>query len=293
MVFDTVPRWFSERTLTGLNQTPRYRLPAMPWGVDRDEIEPALRAWRGDMSTVRFLDYRAPRGLPRLLSEMVSYLAVVRHGVPSLVHVTTRTPKQATSARRPRAPPELTDPVAGGDLDLRSLCMSSISNDQSRAKDANEAMGGVSALAIRTMTYGDDIARASQQVIRKRVVLGLQAALHPHRADHAEFARIIPEKVEAFSAAGQVMMQKSGEANRQIMEHVSSEVLTVARAAVSMSRCASPADLALSQGRFASAWMARATSHVIAMGAFAMSAQAAALAPIRRTVVENSERLAG
>jgi hypothetical protein len=39
--------------------------------------------------------------------------------------------------------------------------------------------------------------------------------------------------------------------------------------------------------------MARATSHVIAMGAFAMSAQAAALAPIRRTVVENSERLAG
>jgi hypothetical protein len=97
-------------------------------------------------------------------------------------------------------------------------------------------MGGVSALAIRTMTYGDDIARASQQVIRKRVVLGLQAALHPHRADHAEFARIIPEKVEAFSAAGQVMMQKSGEANRQIMEHVSSEVLTVARAAVSMSR---------------------------------------------------------
>jgi O-methyltransferase involved in polyketide biosynthesis len=273
MVFDTIPRWFSDLTLAGLNQTPRYRLPAMPWGVNRDEIEPTLRAWRPDVAAVRFLDYRAPRGLPRLLSDMMEYFAIARHGIPSLVHVTTLTPKRAPT--------------------LRSLPMPSVPTDPSSPQSGKPISGGVSAMAIQNMTSGDDIARASRHVIAKRVALGLQAALRPHRADHAEFARIIPEKVEAFSAAGKVMMQKSGEANRQILEDVSLEVMTAARAVAAMSRCANPADLAIAQGKFASAWMSRATSRFIEMGMFAMSAQAAALAPIRQTVVENSERLAG
>jgi len=273
MVFDTVPRWFSDLTVAGLNQTPRYRLPAMPWGIDRDEIEPALRAWRPDVAAVRFLDYHAPRGLPRLLSAMMSRLAVARHGVPSLVHVTTR----------PSAP---TDRAALGAASFRSTPMPSSRPDPS-------AEDGVSAMAIRNISAGEDIARASRHVIGKRVALGVQAALRPHRADHAEFARMVPEKVEAFSAAGKVMMQKSGEANRQIIEDASLEVMTAARAAAAMSRCSNPAALAIAQGRFASAWMSRATSRVIAMGMFAMSAQAEALAPIRQTVVENSERLAG
>jgi hypothetical protein len=273
-----VPRWFSDLTLVGLNQTPRYRLPAMPWGVDRDEIEPTLRAWRPDVASVRFLDYRAPRGLPRLLADMVGYLAIARHGVPSLVHVTTLTPEPAPT--------------------LRSLPMSSVSTDPSDRQSgvpisAAPIIGGVSAMAIQNITSGDDIVRASGRVIAKRVALGVQAALRPHRADHAEFARIIPEKVEAFSAAGKVMMEKSGEANRQILEDVSLEVMTAARAVAAMSRCAHPADLAIAQGKFVSAWMSRATSRFIEMGMFAMNAQAAALAPIRQTVVENSERLAG
>ncbi len=153
--------------------------------------------------------------------------------------------------------------------------------------------GGVSAMAIKNMTCGDDIARASRHVIGKRVALGVQAALRPHRADHAEFARMIPEKVEAFSAAGKVMMEKSGEANRQILEDVSAEVMTAASAVVSMSQCSNPVDLAAAQGRFAYGWLGRATSRFIAMGEFAMITQAAALAPILRTVVDNSERLAG
>jgi hypothetical protein len=69
--------------------------------------------------------------------------------------------------------------------------------------------------------------------------------------------------------------------------------MTAAKAAAAMSRCSNPADLAMAQGKFAYGWMGRATSRFIAMSAFAMSAQAAALAPIRQTVVENSERLAG
>ncbi len=295
MVFDTIPRWFSRLTLAGLNQTPLYRLPPMPWGVDRDEIEPALRASRLNIAAVQFLDYRAPRGLPRLLGDMMERVAGARHGVPSLVHITTATPNGKTAMLQGRAPLTRVGPIASDDFPLRSFFMPSPRHERPSqvAGAATGAIGGVSAMAIHNMTCGDDIARASRHVITKRVALGIEAAWLPHRADHVEFARIVPEKVEAFSAAGKAMMEKSGEANREILQHVSAEVATAARAVAAMSRCSNPAALALAQGRFASAWMGRATSRALALGLFAMTAQAAALAPIRQTVVENSERLAG
>jgi O-methyltransferase involved in polyketide biosynthesis len=89
MVFDVVPHWFSRLTLQGLNQTPHYRLPPMPWGINRDELEPLLRQWCPYIASVTFLDYYAPRGLPLLLAQMFQHVPFVRHEVPSLVHVTT------------------------------------------------------------------------------------------------------------------------------------------------------------------------------------------------------------
>jgi O-methyltransferase involved in polyketide biosynthesis len=88
MVFDAVPRWFSRLTLQGLQQTPHYRLPPMPWGIDRDEIEDTLRRWHPGLAAFGFLDYRAPRGMQRLLADMVAWMPVFRHEVPSLLHVT-------------------------------------------------------------------------------------------------------------------------------------------------------------------------------------------------------------
>jgi O-methyltransferase involved in polyketide biosynthesis len=87
MVFDTVPRWFSRLTLQGLQQTKNYRLPPMPWGIDHDEIEGALRRWHPGLSRVEFLEYRAPRGVQRYLSHFVNAMPVYRHEVPSLVRV--------------------------------------------------------------------------------------------------------------------------------------------------------------------------------------------------------------
>ena len=59
LVFDTIPRWFSDLTLLGLNQTASYRLPSMPWGINRDEVEPTLRRWHPRVATVAFLSYRS------------------------------------------------------------------------------------------------------------------------------------------------------------------------------------------------------------------------------------------
>jgi O-methyltransferase involved in polyketide biosynthesis len=88
IVFDVIPRWFSGLTVLGLHQTASYRLPAMPWGINRDEVEPVLRRWHPAVATVAILSYRSPRGIPRLVAGMTNRMPVARHGVPGLVHVT-------------------------------------------------------------------------------------------------------------------------------------------------------------------------------------------------------------
>jgi O-methyltransferase involved in polyketide biosynthesis len=87
LVFDTVPVWFSRLTMTGLKQTPHYLLPAMPWGIDRHEVEETLRSWHAGVTNIAFLSYRAPRGLHRYVSEMVETIPLLRHQVPCLLQV--------------------------------------------------------------------------------------------------------------------------------------------------------------------------------------------------------------
>lgn len=119
----------------------------------------------------------------------------------------------------------------------------------------------------------------------------MAATFNPLEADRAEFSRMVPEKVEAFSTAGMVMLKRSGQANRQMMSFASDEVMTTARATLEMTGCRSPAALAEAQGRFARAWFSRVTSSWIEMGIRAFEAQSAAMAPIRQTVLANAERL--
>jgi hypothetical protein len=102
---------------------------------------------------------------------------------------------------------------------------------------------------------------------------------------------MVPEKVDAFSGAGMAMMRQSHQAGRQMMRRASDEVMSSARAAIEMIGCSGPAALAEAQGRFARAWVDRATSGFIALGMLAVTAQAAAMTPIRQTVAANAERL--
>jgi O-methyltransferase involved in polyketide biosynthesis len=88
LVFDTIPCWFSDWTVVGFDQTASYRLPPMPWGINRDEVEPTLRRWHPRVATVAFLPYLSPRGLPRLLAEMTDQIPFARDRVPTLVYVT-------------------------------------------------------------------------------------------------------------------------------------------------------------------------------------------------------------
>jgi O-methyltransferase involved in polyketide biosynthesis len=295
IVFDTVPRWFSHLTLWGLNQTPHYRLPAMPWGINRDELESTLRSWHPRVATVEFLDYLAPRGLPRVLADMTNHIPVARHAVPSLVHVT-----MANAASLPIGNSNSlaggSSPTSGheeyGFKNLTTFKESQMTATNGHVSSA-DTTDGILAMATQNASRGNDLAKATTKIIAKRMALGLAAVLDPVHADHVEFARMIPEKVQAFSAAGMVMLTQSGEASRQMMRLASEEVMTTACATIEMTGCSSPAAWAEAQSRFVCAWLNRATSNLNSMGMLALTARAAAMAPIRQTVAANAERLHG
>jgi hypothetical protein len=277
LVFDVVPPWFSSLTLRGLNQTPRYCLPPMPWGISRDDLAETLRRWHPRLTGLSFLDYRAPRGLPLLLASLLDGIPGGRNAAPSLVHVVVAAAPDYPSTER--GPPREHLPIPGK--------QAMISNDDGPPG----TFCGVFAEAAESVGRGNDLALAASEIMVKRVALGLAAAINPLQADHVEFGRIVPEKVEAFSAAGWILLEQSGAAGQHIARLASAEVVTTARAAMEMAGCANPAALATAQVRFAVDWFNRAASNSIAVGMRALRAQDAAMAPIRRTVISNAERL--
>ncbi len=295
IIFDTVPCWFSDLTRLGLDQTIHYRLPSMPWGINRDEIGPTLHLWHRRVAGVAFLDHRAPRGLPRLLADMANHIPFARHCIPSLVHVTIADTDDQSSTLASVVASETSLKIGFEEsgLHLNNPPAFRKPNMIFRSGDVSHAdmMGGVLTAATQNAKHGGDMARATSQVIAKRVALGMAAAFNPVQADHAEFARIIPEKVEAFSTAGMAMLKQSGQASRQMVRLATDEVMATARATIEMTDCSGPAALAEAQSRFARAWFSRAASSFIALGALALASQAAIMAPVRQTVVANAERL--
>jgi O-methyltransferase involved in polyketide biosynthesis len=87
IIFDTIPRWFSKLTMDGLQQTPHYRLPPMPWGLDRDEIKTTLNHWHPTHTCMTFLDYRSPRFPHRHTADFIETLPILRQKVPCLLSV--------------------------------------------------------------------------------------------------------------------------------------------------------------------------------------------------------------
>jgi len=57
----------------GVMQTPYYRLPPMPWGIDGDEITACLHSWSSGIAAMRMLEYRVPRGWPKNNGRPSSY----------------------------------------------------------------------------------------------------------------------------------------------------------------------------------------------------------------------------
>ncbi|WP_431958121.1 class I SAM-dependent methyltransferase [Nocardia lijiangensis] len=85
LMFDTVARWFSRKTMEGYALTPRYTTPRMAWGIDTSEISEVVRGWSPRIADVSVVAYGPSRGIvsPELLEE----LPMLRGMMPSIVVV--------------------------------------------------------------------------------------------------------------------------------------------------------------------------------------------------------------
>lgn len=136
-----------------------------------------------------------------------------------------------------------------------------------------------------------ELALAAGRVIGHRMTLGTRAMMNPAAADHAEFSRMIPEKIGAFSEAGSIWLRWSGQIAEQVAGYVRREVAAVETASHSLATCRSPAGLVALQQQMVTDWLTRLLSQSLALGALAMQSQGATLAPVLRTAAANARRL--
>ena len=89
-MFDSIPTWFSQKTLRGFGKTKHYRAPPMPWGVNRDSVEPLLRGWSKRVSRVTTRTYGEMRGVLGATLRWLGSAPVLRNLPPAVVHVCGR-----------------------------------------------------------------------------------------------------------------------------------------------------------------------------------------------------------
>jgi O-methyltransferase involved in polyketide biosynthesis len=84
MMFDSIPHWFSNRTLTGLKLSDRYIAPAMPFGLSVDEAL-ALAGTVPGVRAASDVPYPPGRGVFKLMAwQPLDHIGLVRRNRPSV-----------------------------------------------------------------------------------------------------------------------------------------------------------------------------------------------------------------
>lgn len=87
LLFDMIPRWFSRLTLLGLRKTAHYTVPPMPFGLDRDEIEPTLRSIHANITRVAITPFPLFDRRWAWVQQVALSIPGLRTRGPNLVHV--------------------------------------------------------------------------------------------------------------------------------------------------------------------------------------------------------------
>ncbi|MFE3546211.1 class I SAM-dependent methyltransferase [Nocardia sp. NPDC059177] len=87
LMFDTIPPWFSRKTLRGFRKTPDYTAPPMPWGVRRTEVPALLREWSSRVDSVEVSAFSPSHGPLPVLLPVFERLPVLRDIPPGIVRV--------------------------------------------------------------------------------------------------------------------------------------------------------------------------------------------------------------
>ena len=61
MALDAIPHWFVRLTRKGLQKSPDFTIPPMPWGLNRNELQ-SIKTWHPNIAEIRELPYEGGRG---------------------------------------------------------------------------------------------------------------------------------------------------------------------------------------------------------------------------------------
>ena len=84
-MFDTIPRWFSNKTIKGMKKTEYYKTPKMPWGINRNEIRQKLCQWEPRISSIKEIAYQFPRGESKLVFSIAGMIPVLKNMMPTMI----------------------------------------------------------------------------------------------------------------------------------------------------------------------------------------------------------------
>jgi O-methyltransferase involved in polyketide biosynthesis len=98
LLFDAIPRWFSESTLRGYQKTRAYQTPRMPFGMDVNEI-PEIRSFHANIVDVREIDAGRGRSFHfRYKIPFMKHVPIIRNRRTSFVLVSFGQARQRTAA---------------------------------------------------------------------------------------------------------------------------------------------------------------------------------------------------
>ncbi|MDB5372219.1 MAG: hypothetical protein JWP04_861 [Belnapia sp.] len=147
------------------------------------------------------------------------------------------------------------------------------------------------ASAGRNSSQTSELAMAAAEVVMRRMTLGGIAMVNPATADHAEFAKMVPEKAKAFADAGAALATQSVRVGEAMTRFMVEESAILAKAAGSVLASGHPGGMILAQAQATMAWFERMATQANAMCLLALEAQGATLAPIHRAATDNVTRL--
>jgi hypothetical protein len=158
-------------------------------------------------------------------------------------------------------------------------------------QDSSTAMTDFLSTASHNSSQTTELTLAAAEVVFRRMTLGGVAMVNPAAADHAEFARMVPEKTQAFSDAGSILISRSERIRQEMGQLVTNEMELAAQAATAILTAPSPASMIQVHTSASMSWARRLARLPQMMALLTLEAQTAAMAPIHRAATDNVKRL--
>jgi hypothetical protein len=158
-------------------------------------------------------------------------------------------------------------------------------------RDSGTAMTYFLSAARHNSSQTAELTLAAAEVVFRRMTLGGFALVNPAAADHAEFARMVPEKTQAFSDAGSILISRSAQIGQEMGQFIADEMTLTAQTATAVLTSLNPVSMIAVQADAGISWASRLATLARVMGLLALEAQVAAMAPIHRAATDNVERL--